>query len=237
MDNSADMQSLEVGVTVRIVLAHGEVTVGKVTSLGPRHIGGVPSSVVVRGRTYRAGTSKISISVVDTSHTVVDAPVIKLTDEEVRDYVFSLERVGYTSKPHAVTVKDIALAALGFDPTVSVLSRKYGGKTDSAYWNEFIKLSAIEKALTRLTESGELVKVTAPSRLSQDQGDRRFVHIHGRTGWVTVAAYAAARAEYLDKVNEAEIAKLLDAARSNVADRHAAEVDEEFERLRREAGL
>lgn len=230
----SENQVISIGDTVRIELPNGEVTVGKVTSAGPRYGTGQLNYFDVGGRTYRPNALKVNI--VDETYPSAEAAVRFLSEEEVRDFVADLERtraIGTT----AVSVNDIARAALGFDPTVGLPERNFGGKSSSTYWNQFIKLSTITKAIKHLTESGALVKVNAASRFSKERGDERFVHISGRTGWVTASAYEEGRAAHFAKVNEAELAKLREAARSTVADRHAAEVEEEFTRLRNEAGL
>lgn len=227
-----DIRGIQVGQVVCIEAPTGVCAEGEVTSIGGRHNRGI----VVDGKSYSTG--RLTYYLVSGTPQPRSMPVIQLTDDGVRDTVTDLmEEHRWSSLPSAITQRDIASAALGFDASVGKPTARYGGKSESAWWNEFIKYASIRKSLDRLVNDGKLVKVTRSSQFSKEKGDERFVHIPGKTGWVTSEAYDEGVEKWSSEQNTKLMAELRRQASQTIAERHADEVEAELELLKKENDL
>lgn len=232
-----DGRAIKVGDIVRVVSRHDLVTEGEVTAVRTYDSKTV-TGFVINGRSYDI-VSHFELYLVMGDMIPSEMPVIELSDEAVRDLVSDLQsqRRAPGAKVRAVSAKDIAAAALGFDPAVMKPAASFGGRSESAYWNEFIKYGRIRTALDRLVAEEALVKVTHAARFADIPQDERFVSIFGKTGWVTREAYdegvALYRAEHESKQRKALRAQAIQI----VADAHPDEVEAELAKLLVIAGL
>jgi hypothetical protein len=229
-----EIWAIKQGDQIRVVTGRGAVAEGIVTrTFGIRGSSadyfwiGAQSFVANSMATYRVEGLLIEESI--PRHTFDETVVLTI----VRALESQAER--RDGKPTLVHSVDIVSAALGFDPTSQKRSSEYGGKSKDGWLNEFLSVAQLNRVLDSLVASGALRKI---STKSSDQSEVAAVATGWKkSGWVTEEAIKISLAHRSTEQNTTARARLEETARSNIADRHAAEVQVELARLIAEAGI
>jgi hypothetical protein len=225
-----EFKLLKTGDFVRVVDRAGRIAQGSIVKPEWR---GHSSELVVAGLTWNTSSASF-YRAADGSPEICPQRVV-VTAEEVRDHFADLT-VGVqtveVSRPSAVNMDQIMLRVLGYDPSAGRREKNFGGKSKSAWINEHWATTQNLKAVQSLVDDGvlRLVKVGTYNSPSIDETFVRFP-FRTKTGWVLSEQYEAVRVDVAAKERRAVSAKLLAQARATVADRHAAEVQEELTRL------
>ena len=153
---------------------------------------------------------------------------------ELRDIVADLSqrnRSVHNTKPCAVSPLSVAEALIGFRADTGKSNAAYGGKSPEGWCNEFVSVGRVKRVLSDLADEGVLRHVKSGTYNAASADDRVVSFVYAKAGYVLAADYVdaadAARAEKRAERRRTLLAK----ARGTIADRHAAEVEAELERL------
>lgn len=148
----------------------------------------------------------------------------------------------YGRRPLAMSDRMIALKVLGFDPTRGQKTdTNYGGHTPDSYFNKFIYMSKLRRELGAMEIEGVLTKVTEGNYYSDAKTKRiarlvRFPY-RSKSGYVLTAdLHESARIADAEKRNT-QRDKLIETAKSTVAEKYAAEVQAVYEAQCAAAGI
>lgn len=172
-----------------------------------------------------------------------NAVMLRPTAEAVRDVIADSQQGPLVDKPSVVGLYRIVFRLLGFDPLSGKnTDTRYGGRSKDSWINEHLSMSTLRKVLDCLVETGEVVKVSEPSRFTTSPAEARVRRAvcfpyQVRTGYLLADTYAAALDRADSEKRDQQRARLLVAAKDELAGRHADELSEIYARLCGDAGL
>ncbi|WP_159601599.1 hypothetical protein [Agromyces humi] len=230
LESNALRSELRDGRMVRVVAPGGLRTIiGKVTEV---------KVDAVRVREFKVAgitvDTRWAVYSTDATVEVVPAPV-ELSKEEVRDLIADMQSdpaVG-AARLAAVGLLRLCVRTIGFDPTIGRSEATYGGKSADGWMREHFAVSKVKRAIDELVDAGVLRKVRIGTYRDKSV-DTKYVSFLGcKAGWVTSDGYSERVAAVRDAAEDARRAKLRVQAQLTVAERHADEVEAEFQRLLR----
>lgn len=219
-----EITNLKAGQPIRVEICNGTVAEGPAEPHSLRRYG--ECAVVLGGRRYSG--LQHTITTVDNASLALPDRVI-VTGEQI---VAALHSAGeLLGKPHAVAVRDIAIEALGFNPT-SGAPAELDGRTPDGWIRQHLDLTKLQRTLDDMATRGIVRKVKSGAQGRPSEDNKLVVFPYRlRTGYVLETDYQEAAGKRADANREAAVAALRAEAVRIVADRHRDEVEAELERL------